>query len=108
MILGLYIALIISAIIFLFFSFARLENEFYLDTVSAFLSSSIFFIVGFTAYSGIEYETETIQYPVLGLLFVVIGVIAAILGILHIFDIAISEFNYGEDETTRDADYEYK
>lgn len=108
MILGLFIALVIGALIFLFYSFARLENEFYLDTISAFLSSIIFFIVGFTAYSGIEFEAKNIQYPILGLLFVVIGVIAALIGIMQIVDIAINEFGYDEDETTRDENYEYK
>ena len=99
--------LIITGIIFLFYSFARLENEFYLDTISAFLSSVIFLIVGFTAYGGIQNNGMNIQYPVIGLLFVVLGIIAALLGILHVFDIAINEFGAYDDETDRGADYEY-
>ena len=108
MILGLFIALIIVALIFLFYAFARLENEFYLDTISSFLSSIMFFILGFVAFEGLEYETKSIQYPVVGLFFVVIGVIVAILGFLQIIDIAISEFGYEDREEDRGSDYEYK
>lgn len=108
MILGLFIALIIVGIVFLFYAFVRMENEFYLDTVAAFLSSVIFFIVGFTAYGGIQFETKSIQYPVLGLFFVVIGVIASLLGFLQIIDIAISEFGYNEKEEDRGSEYEYR
>ena len=108
MILGLFIALIIVGMVFLFYAFLRMENEFYLDTIAAFLSSIIFFIVGFTAYGGIQFETKSIQYPVLGLLFVVIGVIASLLGFMQIIDIAIDEFSWGDDETKRDETYEYK
>lgn len=108
MILGLFIGLMIIATLFLFFSFLRIENDFYLETISAFLSCVLFFILGFIAYGGLEYETKTIQYPVVGLTFVVIGVIMAILGFLQIIDIAIEDYGYGEDETERDETYEYK
>lgn len=108
MILQMYIMLVIAGMLFLFFSLARLKNEFYFDTISAFLSSVIFFIVGFGAFEGIESGTKIMQYPTIGMLFIVIGVLGALVGVIHIFDIAMEEFGYGEDETTRDADYEYK
>ena len=108
MILGLFIGLIIAGIVFLFYAFARMENEFYLDTISSFLSSIIFFIVGFSAYSGIEFEAKNIQYPVVGLLFVVIAVIATLIGIMQIFDVALNEFGMDEREEDRDENYQYK
>ena len=108
MILGLFVGLMLIATLFLFYSFLKFDNEFYLEIISSFLSSIMFFILGFVAYGGLEYDTKNIQYPVVGLFFVVIGVIVAILGFLQIIDIAISEFNYGSDETERSPDYEYK
>ena len=96
--------LVALALLFLVIAIFGIGYEHYFDVLSAFISPTILMLLGYQCYA-----SEALQeFEFLGLLLVVIAVIIYIFGVVLIIDVAVNQFNYGEDETTRDADYEYK
>jgi len=96
--------LVAIALLFLVIAIFGIGYEHYFDVLSAFISPTILMLLGYQCYV----SEALLEFEFLGLLLVVVAMIIYIFGIILIFDVAMSEFGYGEDETTRDADYEYK
>lgn len=101
MIFGILVAI---ALLFLVIAIFGIGEEHYFDVLSAFISPTILMLLGYQCYVSNALQ----EFEFLGLLLVVVAVIIYIYGVVLIIDVAVNQFNYGEDETTRDADYEYK
>lgn len=105
--LGLFLTIFGLAVCFFLYGAMDTGAWLYTNILSTFLGGTTFFITGFMSFVGVYGSEEIHQYGEVGLLFVVIGTIAVLYGILQIIRVSMNEFGVGEKEEDRDASYEY-
>lgn len=122
MIFELYSIIFIFAILTLIYAFLFKDSNNYTHIISGFLSTLLFFILGYNIYIGVDIDyvvltstytngsitnltsgvsSDTYQYGWMGLLFIVVGVIMALYSIVQIIyetGIVISTLERKKDE----------
>lgn len=95
---------VLIALLFLLIAVFGVGRESYFDILSAFIAPTILMLVGYQCFVSDALR----QFEFLGMLFIVVAVIIYIYAIVKVFQLAAEEFGFGEDETQRSPDYEYK
>lgn len=91
--------IITLGMLFLILGVLRIAEEYYMDIILIFLSSTIFTLSGYQCLI-----TEALlEFEFLGLFLVLLGVISALYGVVRIFDVAIEDFGWYSNEFDRDA-----
>lgn len=106
--LGLFLTIFGLAVCFFFYGAIDTNAWIYTNILSTFLGGTMFFVLGFMSFVGVYSGEQVHQYGEVGLLFVVIGAIGILYGILQVFKLGIDEFGMDEREEDRDETYEYK
>ena len=91
--------MITLAICFLLLGILKIAEEYYMDIILIFLSSTIFTLSGYQCYI----TDALLEFEFLGLFLVLLGVISALYGVVRIFDVAIEDFGWYSNEFDRDA-----
>lgn len=90
--------------VFFLLGLLRVAEEYFMDIILIFASGIVFLLLGYQCYI----SDALLEFAFASLLLIVMSVIIFIFGVIRIIDVAINEFSWGEDETTRDENYQYK
>ena len=105
--LGLFLTIIGLAVCFLFYGIIDINSWMYMNITSTFFGGVTFFLAGYMNFIGVYGSEQIHQNGEVGMLFVIIGVIAILYGIMQVFKLGMDEFGVGEKEEDRDENYEY-
>lgn len=105
--LHLFFAFLSLGICFFLYGMVDTSAWMYTNIMSTFFGGVMFVISGFMNFVGIYGSDEVHRYGEIGTLFVLLGVIAIILGILQVFKVGMDEYGLDEKEEDRGSEYEY-